>query len=367
MSTNFKYILIALGTILLALTLWYFKSIVAYVLIAAVFALIGQPMVDLFSRIQIKRFKPPRALSAAITLAILWTVLVMFFRIFIPLIADQANELSQIDTARVMENLEKPISTVEKIMNGATLPGQETSSIKDYISDKIVNVFNVSILSDFFASITGALGDLFIALFSITFITFFFLKEEGLFGVIIMTATPTKHEKRMKHFLDTVTKLLIRYFVGIGLEVILVMTFISIGLTIVGLNFSTALVIGLFAGLINVIPYVGPIIGALFGLIIGIVSNIQLELFSELLPLVGYIALVFLIVQVLDNVFFQPLIYSSSVNAHPLEIFLVISIAGSTAGITGMIVAIPVYTILRVFGKEFFNNFKVVKKLTENI
>jgi predicted PurR-regulated permease PerM len=367
MSTNFRYILAGLGVILIGLSLWYFKSIVAYVLIAGVLSLIGQPLVDLICKVKIKKFQVPRVLSAAITLVILWTVLIMFFRIFIPLITEQAHELSQIESSSIVESLEEPISSIEKFVSGTNLPGQETFSIQDYISDKLVNVFNVSLITDFFGAITSTLGDLFIALFSITFISFFFLKEEGLFSLIIMTVTPTKHEERMKHFLKSVKKLLVRYFIGIMFEVILVMLFVSIGLTIVGLNFSTALVIGLFAGMINVIPYVGPIIGAMFGIIIGIASNIQLELYLELLPLVGYIAIVFLVVQVIDNIFFQPLIYSSSVNAHPLEIFLVISIAGSMAGITGMIVAIPVYTILRVFGKEFFNKFKVVQKLTEKI
>jgi predicted PurR-regulated permease PerM len=69
----------------------------------------------------------------------------------------------------------------------------------------------------------------------------------------------------------------------------------------------------------------------------------------------------------MDNIFFQPLIFSSSVKAHPLEIFLVILIAGTLAGITGMILAIPTYTVIRVFAKEFLNKFRVVQKLTRNI
>jgi predicted PurR-regulated permease PerM len=77
--------------------------------------------------------------------------------------------------------------------------------------------------------------------------------------------------------------------------------------------------------------------------------------------------IVFLSVQVIDNVLFQPLIYSSSVKAHPLEIFLVIMAAGSMAGIIGMILAIPVYTIIRVIAAEFFENMKLVKKLTKNL
>ncbi|HNV51901.1 MAG TPA: AI-2E family transporter, partial [Tenuifilaceae bacterium] len=57
----------------------------------------------------------------------------------------------------------------------------------------------------------------------------------------------------------------------------------------------------------------------------------------------------------------------NSVKAHPLEIFIVLLIAGSVAGILGMLLAIPCYTVIRVFAKEFFNNFRVVQKLTEKI
>ena len=71
--------------------------------------------------------------------------------------------------------------------------------------------------------------------------------------------------------------------------------------------------------------------------------------------------------QTLDNLVLQPIIYSNSVKAHPLEIFLVILIAGSLAGIVGMLFAIPGYTVLRILAKEFFNEFRVVQSLTKNL
>ena len=73
------------------------------------------------------------------------------------------------------------------------------------------------------------------------------------------------------------------------------------------------------------------------------------------------------ITQLIDNVVFQPYIYGNSVYAHPLEIFLVILMAGSLAGIPGMILAIPSYTVIRVILKEFFNKYKLVKKLTQSL
>ena len=86
-----------------------------------------------------------------------------------------------------------------------------------------------------------------------------------------------------------------------------------------------------------------------------------------MVPLVLKVGVVFLVVQLIDNFVFQPMIYSSSVKAHPLEIFLVILMASSIAGVPGMILAIPTYTILRVVAKEFFNQFPIVQNITKDI
>jgi predicted PurR-regulated permease PerM len=142
---------------------------------------------------------------------------------------------------------------------------------------------------------------------------------------------------------------------------------VTLGLTIVGIGFNHAVVIGLFCGLFNVIPYLGPWMGAVVGLLIGIAINLNSDFNSHTLPLLGFMLLVFAVVQIIDNILFQPLIYSSSVKAHPLEIFLVILAAGSVAGILGMILAIPSYTIVRVIAKEFLDNLKIVRKLTKNL
>ena len=112
----------------------------------------------------------------------------------------------------------------------------------------------------------------------------------------------------------------------------------------------------------NIIPYIGPLIGTLFGLMLGLTTHFNTN--TSLLSLAILILAVFAIVHIIDNLVFQPWIYSSSVHAHPLEIFLVILMAGSLYGIPAMIVAIPAYTVLRVFAREFLYNFKLVKKLT---
>jgi predicted PurR-regulated permease PerM len=85
------------------------------------------------------------------------------------------------------------------------------------------------------------------------------------------------------------------------------------------------------------------------------------------LPLSLTIAAVFTGSNLVDNLLLQPIIYSTSVRAHPIEIFLVIIISGSVFGIVGMILAVPTYTVLRVILREFFSEMRIVRKLTENM
>ena len=367
MNHFLRYFLIIVGLVLLGYLLWYFSSIVAYILIAGVLALIGRPVVDLLNRVRIRKFTMPRPVSAFITLVLIWAFVIAFFRIFVPLIASQANELSQIDTDLFIEKLQGPITWAENVYYDYGIGADSNLSFEDFINDKVSSVLNISFVSDFFASIFSLLGNIFIAIFSISFILFFFLKDQSMFADSLILFIPQKHEEAVRKALSSTRKLLMRYFIGIGGQITAIIITISIGMTIVGIRFHTALIIGLIIGLINVIPYVGPWIGGAIGIMLGVATNIHLDITTELLPMVGYMVLVVLIVQIMDNIFFQPLIFSSSVKAHPLEIFLVILIAGTLAGITGMILAIPSYTVIRVFAKEFLNKFRVVQKLTRNI
>jgi len=366
MNGKGKYVLVALGLILLGLLVWYFSNIVAYILISVVLSFIGRPVVDFLNKLKIKNWRFPSALSAGLTLLLLWFVMVLFFRTFIPMIASQAKDLSNIDVDAAMQSLNEPIQNLEGVIAKYSTEG-EAFHLKTVLVKSFSSFIKVSDVSSIFSSLAGTLGNIFIALFSISFITFFFLKDSSLFAEGVVLLVPVKHEDGVRHVLETIKNLLMRYFVGLFFEVILVGFLVTMGLTIVGVNFSTAVVIGLFAGMMNVIPYIGPIIGATFGIIIGLATNLHADFYTQILPLLGYMAIVFACVQVIDNILFQPLIYSNSVNAHPLEIFIVIIMAGSLAGIIGMMLAIPAYTILRVIGKEFFNQYRFIEKLTKNI
>jgi predicted PurR-regulated permease PerM len=145
------------------------------------------------------------------------------------------------------------------------------------------------------------------------------------------------------------------------------MIIVTIGMTIVGLSFQQALVMGLIIGIFNVIPYIGPWLGGAIAVVMGIGTAISVGGLPSIPMLVIYMIIVIASAQVIDNNIVQPMIYSKSVNAHPIEIFIIIMAVGSFAGIPGMIVAVPAYTAVRVFAREFFYNFGPVRKITSGL
>lgn len=367
MNTTLRYILAGLGIILAGLAIWYFFSIVAYILISAVLALLGRPIVDLLGKIRIGKIHLPKSLRALITLLAMFFMVGLFLRIFIPLIANEVESLSSLDPEQLLTSLEEPTEQLELLIDKYNLRGEEKFSVEDFLTEKAMTIFNLSFFSNLLGSFAGIIGNIFVAVFSICFITFFFLRDEKLFAKGILILVPDKHHEAFRHAMSSTRNLLRRYFLGILGQITGIFILLTTGLTIVGVGFTHSILIALLAAFFNVIPYLGPVIGAVIGILLGVATHLELEFYTELLPLAGWMLVVFVIVQLTDNMLFQPLIFSNSVYAHPLEIFLLLLIAGSLAGIAGMILAIPCYTVLRVFAKEFFNKFEVVKKLTKNI
>ena len=366
MDRFFRYLIITISITVIGLLLWYFSSIVSYLLIAAFLSILGKPLVQQLTRIHIRKWQLPVGLAAAITLVAMWCLILLAFRFFIPLVVNQASELSTIDINKFVSSISDPLHRIEEFFGKDVLAAQQVD-LKQVVTENVTDYVKGGAFAGIFGSITGFVGNIFVAIFAISFISFFFLKDQKLFEHGVLVFVPAKYEDKVTNALTSVFGLLKRYFIGIVIEVIGVALLVTVGMLIVGINFQTAVVLGLISGLLNVIPYIGPIVGTALGGLIGIAVNLHMDFYTGILPILSYMALVYLIVQIIDNILFQPFIYSNSVNAHPLEIFLVILIAGSLAGIVGMILAIPAYTVIRVFAKEFFNNFKVVKELTKKI
>ena len=364
MKLNYKVLGGVAAFIIGAYLVWYFADILVYVLIAGVLSFIGQPLVRLFDRIQYAKFKMPHTGSTILTLLTMIVVFTLLFMIFVPIINKQALVITSIDFQYLGEQLEKPLHDVEvKLLEWKMLEHDQT--IETTIGTELESIVNMTSVKNIFGNVVGLAGSIFIGLFSVVFLAFFFLRDEHLFYNGIMLFVPTRFEEQATNILRDTRHLLSRYFVGLSIELLSMMTLITTGLSI--FSVESALLIGFLGGLMNVIPYLGPIIGAFMGVVIGATSNLSLGMYEDIIPISAVILGTFAVANLIDNLVLQPLIYSTSVKAHPIEIFLVILMAGSLAGIPGMILAIPGYTVLRIISKQFFSGSKLVQQITKNI
>ena len=130
-----------------------------------------------------------------------------------------------------------------------------------------------------------------------------------------------------------------------------------------------AIGIAFIAGLLNIIPYVGPLLGEVIGVLLCLVLKYGAGVGLNV-PVWAFVLIVLAImlaVQLIDNFVYQPLIYSTSIKATPLEIFIVLLMAGVMGGTVGLLVGIPVYTVVRVIAIRFFSDKKVVRRLIPDI
>ena len=362
-----KYIIGIIGLAILVLFCIYFSNIVWWLLIAAFIAAISSPIVKLLDKIHFGRFQMPRWVSAMITTIFIWGVLVLFGVLTIPFIGNQVAQFQTIDIESLQAGLSQPIEKVDEFVRSYPILGMPDFSTEDVIIDNVKDIINFSAFGDMVGSIGSTAVSLFMALFSITFFTYFFLKETKLFRSGIMAIVPERYEEKATHILDKLPRLIKNYLHGIFFEMISVSTLITIGMLICGQNFGMALLIGMLCGFLNIIPYIGPWIGAAIGMVFIGAANVNADFFADTMPQIYGLLITVVIVRLIDDFVFQPFFYSRSVNAHPLEIFIVIIVAGTIYGIIGMMLAIPVYTVLRVVAKEFLSEYKIVRKLTRGI
>lgn len=301
------------------------------------------------------------------TLLIIWGMIILFFAIFIPLVTTQINYFSTFDSEKIVQIVAGPINKIENLFRAFNKDFTNDLSIQDFVIKKVSGVLSINMLQNIIGSLAGILGNVIVAVFSVSFITFFFLKDQRLFFESILMWVPDKYTDHVTRALYSVKKLLTRYFIGIMIQSTCIMILITIGMTIAGIDFQQALVMGLIIGILNVIPYVGPWLGLFIAIIMGVASHMDKDFATVVVPLVTYMIIVEAITHLIDNIVFQPVIFSNSVRAHPLEIFVVVLAAGFAAGIPGMILGIPAYTVLRVFAREFFYNFKAIQKITSGL
>ena len=358
-----RYIIIAATLAVLACLCWYFKSVLVYIIVAFVVSLIGQPVMRLFRKIRIRGKSAPEGLLAILTIFVILGTLILVVTQVIPVVTGIVRDAAVLNSVTAEGN---PLDRVNDWIVGL-FPGLGADfNIITILMDKLREVTNLSNVTSVISSVTSFVTSLVVGLFSIVFISFFFVRDETLFRKIVSALVPDRIEGNLAKSLGDIEGLLSRYFVGLLIEMTGVALLDFLGLWIIArLGFQYALGIAFIAGILNIIPYVGPLVGEVLGVVLAVIlkygTGVGLDVNIWIFALI--VLAIMLTTQLVDNFVYQPLIYSTSIKASPLEIFIVILLAGHIGGVVGMLVAIPAYTVVRVIASRFFPDLKLVKRL----
>ncbi len=351
-------ILRSIGIILaIVIGIWFLykiQTVLIYIVIAAIIALLGDPMVRF-----LQRLKFPKMLAVITTVGVFIGFLLLLLSMFIPIITTQGENLALLDINSFEANFQVVIQDVNTYLLSHNIHIMEQVKVSQLFSN-----LNLSAIPDFLNKLVGVLGSFSIGLFAVLFISFFFLKDNKLLRNAIFAMIPDKNEARFAKTSNQIKTLLTKYFAGLVLQISILFVIYSIVLIIFGVK--NAIIIAFLSALLNLIPYVGPLISMVLMILLTMTSYIGADFQSVILPKSIYVFLGFIVAQLIDNFVSQPIIYSKVAKSHPLEIFLIILVSGSLFGIVGLVVAIPAYTTLKVILVEFFSRYKLVQKLTKN-
>lgn len=363
-----KYTLAAVSIAIIGGLCWYFRSVLVYILLAVVVSLIGKPLMTLLQKITIKGRKAPDWILAAFTIILLMVIFTAVITMIVPVVSGIVKNISLTNIEDAARRVAIPLADFNTFLISTFPKLGSDFRIEVVAVQELQKLFDPSAFSSMIGSAASLVTDLGIGIFSVVFISFFFIKDDGLFTSMVAALVPDKHENNAAQAIADIGNLLSRYFIGVLIEILGVALLNFLGLLFIArLGADAALGIAFLTGLLNVIPYVGPLFGGVLGTILGLVlkysstNPVGLDVNFWIFTII--LTAIFCTTQLVDNFLYQPVIYSTSIKAKPLEIFIVLLVVGHIGGPISMIAAIPSYTAVRVIAFRFFRKIKAIRRL----
>lgn len=325
---NIFLFLVAL--LVIASLLWIvpaLHSVINIVIIALFLSLILDPMVNFLENRGIKRL-----FGSILVFALIIFLAVAGFKFLAPVVSLEIKELS------AGFNDESPGEVMDKISEKlGDIPFLSNQEVQQKIKMKLT-----SILEKSFTVVFDILSAV-VSMIMLAFITFFFLKDGRRMKKAIISWVPNRYFEMSLIIIHKINTQLGRYIRG-QLLVALIVGALSV-LALYLLEIRYYFFIGALAGLANMIPYFGPIVGATPAIIIAVLD-------TGTMGAIAAVVVAFASIQLFENVFVSPFIVSKSVELHPLTIIIVILIGGQLLGLFGMLLAVPVASIVKVTSRE---------------
>ena len=326
-------VVIAWGVGLFALiVLWLYRaplgSAATPFLLAIILAYLLNPLVDFFEDRRIPRviaiFMIYIAVGALITLGITYTV---------PRVVAEMNKLiERLPEFTVL--LTQFVADLEKRFQNSNLPPVFRNIVEQNIQraqERLLLVLEYSV-----DALLGGLGKVFVALLT-PVLTFYILKDIVVIKRTIANLMPGRHRRKLLAWLSKIDATLGSWIRGQLLIAFMVGVLSTIGLSIIGLDF--AILLGVLAGMLDVIPYFGPLIGGIPPVVVGMLVS----------PAMGIKALaVIIVVQQIESNLITPQILGHSLGLHPLIVIFALLLGGEIGGLLGMVLSVPVAAIIKV-------------------
>ena len=334
----------------------------APILLMLVFAFLGRVILQPVVR-QVEKLTGNHNWSVVLVISLLLVFLIILSGSLFPFISQQ---ITALQSSLSMETLAK-FQTKLTLVIESILPPFLFNFYTD-VTTQLDSAFSeiwatgLSHIKSFIGgagSLAFALGSAFLSFLIIIVFMIIFLLDGKKFTFAFLHAVPGEHYGTAKGMLDKISLQIHAYIRGqliaatsVGITSIIGLYFLQ---WITGISIPYTILIGLGAGLFNLIPFVGPIAGVIPALILYLVTDQAMPIHIIYVLL---IIMVFAIVQLIDNLVVSPYIMGGSVGLHPILVIILVLLGASVGGILGMLFVIPIAAILKVVLGEFVNNLK---------
>ena len=362
----FSTVSLLLGFAVLIFLGWYFSAITSYIIISLIIVLLCSPIKQLLEKIHFKRFKVGNAAASALSLTIIAGVLFGLFAVlFVPL-TEQVKTISALESEHY-DRFSQTVGQADRLLKDYGILDAEDDLQQIVITSSLNYIKNINV-STTFNSVLGIIGGLFLGIFSVLFISFFFLKDIPRLRRAAVNMFPSERQSKMSQILTRSKVLLSNYFIGLFLEILIITGLQYLILMLLGV--PNALLISVIGGILVIVPYIGVVIACVLCCVVGALSAFTATTAGvdmNTTVIVWKVLITIIFCRLLDSFFLLPYIASKSVKAHPLEVFLVVLVSGYVAGMAGMMLGLPAYTVLRIVAQEFFGDNNFVKTFTKSL
>ncbi|MBU3154169.1 AI-2E family transporter [Clostridium estertheticum] len=323
-------------------------SIISPLIVGCIIAYLLYPLSKIINTFLVKSLKlkyKPHLISILLTYLVVILLVVILIYSMYAMIGGQisSNQTLSVMFATITDYIKRYNELFDYINSKITQSGLSLD-IKGYLSQAITQVYSyLSVSINSIIMLFAGIGNILVNSFIGLFISFYLLKDHDFFKMIYINSVGLiMRERKFNSFNKTLFEIndIISSFIrGQLLDGLIVGLISSIGLSVIGLDF--AFLIGLTAGIANIIPYVGPLIGCIPAIIIGLLSPNPI--------MAVWAVLLLLAVQQLDSAVISPKVVGDSMGLHPIFVIMAITIGGSIAGIMGMLLSVPIAGIIKLF------------------